>query len=150
MNPIRFTIALVVGILSVAFAPTAQAGRPVNAAPTAIRASAILTTSNVLSTTITVPQAGGVIPKAVHIYADFTIGSLTNVILTPAGAAQDNPVAASYYLCPDVAKTITATGAYHYRVALEEFGGAQYIGIFAKGTGTVTSSAVAVSYKFEY
>lgn len=60
-------------------------------APTQIRAAAILTTSDVLSTTFTIPERNRA--KAIHYYVDFTKGSLTSASIVPAGAASGNPLA---------------------------------------------------------
>jgi ABC-type Fe3+-hydroxamate transport system substrate-binding protein len=146
-------IALLVGLLTLAFANVAVAKSPnINgtAAPTAIRTTAIITTSEVLSTTITVPYNA----KALVVYADFTKGSATNAILTPCGA-NDNGTAGyiaptAYYQNAAYAATYTASGAYLLRVPIEAFGSNVSVGIRTLGTGTMTSSDMLLSYKWEY
>lgn len=115
-------------------------------AATEVRASTVLTNSDVLSTTFTI--AADV--QAVHYYVEFTKGSLTSADFAPAGAMDNNPAAAGYYKSAGKAQTLSATGKYHIRVAREDFGAYRYGGIFALGTGTVASSVAGVKIKFEY
>lgn len=113
---------------------------------TEVRASAILTSSDVLSTTFTIPAD----VQAVHYYVDFTKGSLTSADFAPAAAMDDNPAAAGYYKSAGKTQTFSVTGKYHIRVAREDFGAYRYGGIFALGTGTATSSLAGIKIKFEY
>lgn len=113
---------------------------------TEVRPSAILTSSDVLSTTFTIPAD----VQAVHYYVDFTKGSLTSADFAPAAAMNGNPAAAGYYKSAGKVQTLTTNGKYHIRVAREDFGAYRYGGIFALGTGTATSSLAAIKIKFEY
>ena len=111
-----------------------------------IRASAVLTNSDALSTTFTIPADA----VAVHYFVDFTKGSLTSASFAPAGAMDGNPAATGYFKSAGRAQVIDTTGKYHIRVPREEFGAYRYGGIFSLGTGTVTSSLASIRIKFEY
>lgn len=113
---------------------------------TEVRASAVLTTSDALSTTFTIPADA----KAVHYYVDFTKGSLTSATFAPAGAMDGNPAGSGYYKSAGVAQILENTGKYHIRVPREEFGSYRYGGIFASGSGTATGSLAGIKIKFEY
>lgn len=113
---------------------------------TEVRASAVLTNSDVLSTTFTIPANAA----AVHYYVDFTKGSLTSADFAPAGAMNGNPASSGYFKSAGKVQTLSTTGKYHIRVAREDFGTYRYGGIFVLGTGTVTSSLASVKIKFEY
>lgn len=126
--------------------PPVQAQSSLYKDSTEIRESAILTASDVLSTTFTVPQD----VKAVHFYVDFTKGSLTDATFAPAGAKDGNPAATGYYKAAGYSQTLAADGRLHWRVPREALGAYQYAGVFAVGTGTATSSTAAISYKLEY
>lgn len=113
---------------------------------TLIRGDTVLTTSNVLSTTFTL----GARVKAVHFYVDYTKGSLTNATFTPAGARYGNPDATDYYASLDKVTTVTETGKYHIRVARNDFGASDYVGLLVKGSGTAAGSKAVTYAKFEY
>lgn len=119
---------------------------------TAIRTTAIVTTSDVLSTTFTVAESKRA--KAIHYYIAATIGSATNLTFTPAGAMSTavtlGPASTGYYGTPDAAITVTASGNYHIRVPIAYDGATTWHGILSKGTGTMTSSDALISYKLEY
>lgn len=113
---------------------------------TVIRAPAVLTTSDVIST-FTLPARA----KAVHVYVDFTKGSLTDATFAPAGARDfGNPASSGYFKSLGEAVSVTATGKYHFRLPRETFGAYQYAGVFAVGGGTPTSSSAEISIKYEY
>jgi hypothetical protein len=134
--------------ISAAFAQTEPGVGMSTTNATSIRSSAILTTSDVLSTTFSLTEPSHV--KAIHYYVDFTVGSLTNATFTPAGACDGNPAAAGYYATQDAALTVTASGTYHIRVPVLYDGAPRYHGVFVRGTGTATSSLCAVKYRLEY
>jgi hypothetical protein len=150
-------IALLVGLLTLAFAGVASAKAPNvgPAAPTAIRTTAILTTSDVLCTTVSVPYNA----KALIIFNDFTIGSATNAIVTPCGASV-GPTTVEYvgaYIAPTAyygntayQATYTASGAYVIRFPIEVGGSNRSVGVKVRGTGTMTSSDMLIKYKCEY
>lgn len=141
MKKLIASIALTLVLAGNAFAGL-QGQQLTTTAPLTIRSAAILTTSDVASTTVTVPAN----VTAVRVYAEFTIGSLTNVVITPIG--QVTP-AGTVYAASDKAITLTAGGNESRRIDVEQFPG-RNIGFSAKGTGTVTNSNLALRYKFEY
>lgn len=139
-------IALVAIAAAVCFEPsTAQAQASLYQEATALRASAVLTASDVYST-FTLP--GGV--KAVHFYVDFTKGSLTSASFAPGGAVDGNPAFSGYYRVAGLSQSLTADGRIHMRVPREDFGAHRYAAIVCTGVGTVTSSLASVKYKLEY
>lgn len=140
----RTLVALALGLACLV--PTiSQAQTSLFAAETPVRATAVLTTSDVLSTTFTIPADA----KAVHFYVNFTKGSLTSAEFAPAGAMSGNPAAAGYYKSLGDEQSVTVAGKYHIRVPRESFGAFRYAGIFSKGTGTPTGSDAVISVKFE-
>ena len=129
-----------------ALASLGTAGVVTNTSGTLIRHSAILTTSNVLTTTFTLPAAA----KAAVFVVDFTKGSLTSADFTPAGAHYGNPAATGYYGNIDARVNVTADEKILIRVPREAFGSAVYGGLYIRGNGTATSSAASAAVKFEY
>jgi hypothetical protein len=143
----KLFLALFVGLLSLTgFAQ--EPGNVQTADGTSIRASAVLTSSNVLSTTFTVAEARRA--KAIHYYIAFTKGSLQNATFIPAGAMDDNPDATGYYGDASTSITVINTGNYHIRVPRSQDGGAVYHGIFSTASGSATSSDAVIKYKLEY
>lgn len=112
-----------------------------------LRSPAILTTSDVLTTTSIPTDA-----KAVHLFIDFTKGSLDSATVSTVGQIDNVKTAGatSYYKTPGGALTLTATGRYHLRVPRDDIGTWRYSGINAIGVGTATGSSLGVKYKFEY
>ena len=110
-----------------------------------------LTTANTLLTTFTLSTVGTNPVTAVHLYVDVTaLGSVTSVIVTPAGAKDGNPTSTGYYgdqsnLIRNV-MTETAVGRYHMRVPANEFGAYNNAGFFMKIGGTNTSSSLSAAY----
>lgn len=140
----NFLVALTLAIVCLVPA-LAPAQTSLYAPSQQVRASGVLTTSDVLSTTFTIPADA----KAVHFYVDFTKGSLDSATFAPAGAMDGNPAATGYYKTTGKAENYTATGRFHIRVPREEFGAYRYGGIFTVGTGTTTSSNALIRVKFE-
>lgn len=114
---------------------------------TAVRASAILTGSDVLST-FTLPGAGSG-TAYLNAYVPFTVGSLTSAYVWPCGSMDGNPLSTGYYKSLETSLTLTATGSYLYRIPLSAFGSGKYGGFLVKGTGTATSSAIGISVRQE-
>lgn len=128
-----------------------------------VRAAAILTTADVVSTW-TLPRTGD--PDYYDVWATFTIGSLTNCDVvacgayltspssTSAGITNGGPAAAGYGKKPNNANgtavdsttsyTLTATGTYLLRFPKSAFGDYTFRGVFAKGNGTVTNSSLTL------
>lgn len=112
----------------------------------AARASAVLTTGEVAATRIDLNECWGGI---VTVQADFTIGMLTNVILkfyasmdgTNYYAIQANVAAAA----AEVA-TLTASGTPVF--AMPSLAGWKFFRVTAQGTGTVTNSLLALTYRY--
>jgi hypothetical protein len=122
-----------------------------------VRASAILTSSDVIST-FTLPRTGDA--TYYDVYCDFTKGSLDSCTIAPcacyiatpavtaSGVTNGGPAATSYYK-PAVSNTVTsytmtATGSYRFRIPADQFGDYTYRGIFSIGTGTATSSHLTI------
>lgn len=133
-------------------APASGSAQDITGTTTTIRASAVLTTSDVLSTTQSVNYY--TLGKAAHIYVNIAnMGGLTGITVTPAGArdaAIDGYIApTNFYRDSETSQTFTAAGQYHMRVPREAFGSADYWGVFSRGTGTATSSDMEITYKRE-
>lgn len=101
--------------------------------PTTIRSAAILTGSAVASSTVRIPATAD---QRIMVYADFTIGSLTNVIITPQVSYDGTNW---FNLTSPGALTATATGKYAIPCNCQ---GAKLFRVTAQGTGTVTSSSL--------
>ena len=139
----RIVAAIGAILLVGSLAQAGDQGKPLTTqAPTSIRTSAILTNADVNSTTFTLPADA----TAVRFYADFTIGSLTNVILTPIG---QTGLGTAVYSANGKAVTLTASDSTSFRINAEDFPG-RYVGIKAYGTGTTTNSLLVLKYKIEY
>lgn len=139
---IALSVAVLVAVTSIASAGYVSR----NLDPVELRAAAIVTTSDVV-TTFSAATLGTPDNKieAVVVYVSYTIGSATNVVITPAGAMTGNPAAAGYYKNSSKAVTLTASGTYAIRVPREEFAAGQYMGIVALGSGTQTSSSLTIT-----
>lgn len=101
------------------------------------RAAAILTNAAVAAAQFTATKSAD---GTLSVRADFTVGSLTNVILNP----QVSPDGTTWYdVTTPGALTITATGTKYFSFAI---GGAKFARVTATGTGTVTSSSLTLNY----
>ena len=102
------------------------------------RSAAILTNDAVDSNIVAIPQT---IDGNVQVMVEFTIGSLTNVILKPYVGDGTN-----WYLNTDPGTaTLTASGDYAFVV---NCGGAKQFKLSVTGTGTVTSSSLTVWFGY--
>ncbi|TXH41900.1 MAG: hypothetical protein E6Q97_36660 [Desulfurellales bacterium] len=112
-------------------------------APQLIRSAAILTTGAVASSNFPLQTT---LDQWVNLQADFTIGSLTNVIITPQVS---NDGSTWYDVTSPGAATLTATGTKTIPVCCK---GWKLFRATAQGTGTVTSSSLTltVNYQREY
>ena len=149
--------AIIIAVVSLCVAGKASAEIPIvdSGTTTALRTKAILTSSNVLSTTVSLAGKNNVM--GVMLYIDFTVGSLTNTILTAAGAPalRSN---GTHYPSGEFVKcaasngqlTLTATGLYSWYIPREYFGSSNDIGVFCIGTGTATNSLLGIDYKLVY
>lgn len=103
--------------------------------PFTIRAAAILTNGAVASNTVSLPATA---TQYMMVFCDFTIGSLTNVIIQP----QLSYDGTNWFDLTDPGSlTITATGKKVFPVNGQ---GAKLFRVTATGTGTVTSSSLKV------
>lgn len=103
------------------------------------RASAVLTTSLVGATAFVANKAAD---GRLTVKIDFTKGSLTNVILTPQ-VSDDN---STWYDVTDPGTlTLTADGTKSMTFPIN---GWKWARVGATGTGTVTSSLLALSYRW--
>jgi hypothetical protein len=111
------------------------------------RASAVLTTAEVAATVIDLNDMS---PAGLALWFDFTIGSLTNVILRVYVATDLAPTTWIPLLDVPagtaVAATLTAsaTGA----IALPPAPGFKWMRVTAQGTGTVTGSLLALTWYY--
>lgn len=111
------------------------------------RASAVLTNAEVAGTILDLNDAS---PQGLALAFDFTIGSLTNVIIRVYVATDLAPttwipllyVPAGTAIAATVAAT--ATGA----IALPPAPGFKWMRVTAQGTGTVTSSLLALTWYY--
>ncbi len=139
----RFLAVLLVALVAIpAFAQ--DRGKVLLAgAPTSVRTSAILTTSDVNSTTFVLSQDA----KAVLCYVGFTVGSSSGVYVTPISqATADGTVSKAY------GSRITvpaATDSYVYRIPATDFGG-RYVGFAAAAHTTNTGTLCSLGYRVEY
>jgi hypothetical protein len=108
------------------------------------RASAVLTTGEVAATRIDLNEAWG---GRVVVDLDFTIGSLTNVIVRFYGSMDGTtykPIAADTGAV--ATETITATATRLY--PMSNLTGVKFFRVSVQGTGTVTSSLCAITYRY--
>ena len=109
----------------------------------AARAAAILTTGEVAATAIDLNEAWG---GKVSVALDFTIGSLTNVIVRHYVSMDGT----TYYpLATGTAvltKTVSATATRAY--SMTDMGGWKFYRATLQGTGTVTSSTATLTYRY--
>ena len=147
LTPQQRLFAMAALAIAFALAPAfALAQSSLYTTSTAIRAPLVLTTSDAITTTFTVPQDA----KAVIFYTDLTLGSLTSGTFTPAGARDNNPAATGYFKAVAHERTFTADNRSVIRVPRAELGAYRYAGVFCRGAGTVTGSSASVRYKIEY
>jgi hypothetical protein len=98
-----------------------------------VRAAAILTNAAVASSSISLPATND---QSIMLFCDFTVGSLTNVIITP----QVSYDGTNWFDMTDPgALTLTATGKKSIPLRCQ---GAKMFRATATGTGTVTSSSL--------
>jgi len=106
-------------------------------APVVLRAAAVLTNAAVESTPYVLDSLSS--DGRVMVYLDFTIGSLTNCIVTPKVLGPDG----TYHTnTTPGALTMTATGKYAFPF---DAIGSKRITFDAIGTGTVTSSSLKIT-----
>jgi hypothetical protein len=110
------------------------------------RAAAILTNAEVAATRIDLNECWG---GQVSVQVDFTIGSLTNVILK--GYVSDDGTTyrlVSAEVAVPTAMTATLTATATPVLVFSGLGGWKYFRVSAEGTGTVTSSSLALKYRY--
>lgn len=110
----------------------------------AARAAAILTTGEVAATAMDLNEAWG---GNVNVQLDFTIGSLTNVIVkfyVSMDGTTYVPIAAPTGAVMTETVTATATRAY----AVGNLAGWKFFRATLTGTGTVTSSSATLTYRY--
>lgn len=106
------------------------------------RAAAILTTGEVAGDSIDLNEAWG---SKVVVDFDFTLGSLTNVILRFYASVDGT----TYEPLPDVGGNVSYTlTADSSRLFLLEAPGLKRFRATVQGTGTVTSSSAAFKYRY--
>jgi len=110
----------------------------------AARAAAILTTAEVAATALDLNEAYA---SQVTVQLDFTIGSLTNVIVkfyVSMDGTNYYPVTADTGAL--MTETVTATGVRCYSPG--NLAGWKYFRASVQGTGTVTSSSATLTYRY--
>lgn len=108
------------------------------------RAAAILTTGEVAGTALDLSSAKD---HNVSVTADFTLGSLTNVILR-FYASMDGSVYDLIYI-GSVAASLTLTATDTVTVTMPAIAGYKFFRASAQGTGTVTSSSLTLTYRYD-
>ena len=106
------------------------------------RAAAILTTGEVFGSALDLQETSD---GRVAVDLSFTLGSLTNVIVRFYGSSDDvtyKPIAESGAI---VTETLTADAERMYALSLP---GVRYFKASVQGTGTVTSSSCAFTYRY--
>lgn len=109
----------------------------------AARAPAILTTGEVAATALDLNEAWG---SHVTVFLDFTIGSLTNVVVrfyVSMDGTNYYPIAAGSAV---MTETVTATATRCYAPA--SLAGWKWFRASVQGTGTVTSSSATLTYRY--
>jgi hypothetical protein len=107
----------------------------------AARAAAILTTGEVAAATLDLTKTNGM----VSVDYDFTIGSLTNVVLRWYVSADGTTWVPIEDSAGNVSKTVTATAT---RAVIFDCSGWKNFRASAQGTGTVTSSTLTLKYRY--
>lgn len=107
------------------------------------RAAAILTTGEVDGAVLDLDDSPD---GAVTVDFTFTIGSLTNVIVRFYGSPDNSAWKPLYSGATAVTETLTASGDRHYAVRAP---GVRYFKVSVQGTGTVTSSTCAFTYRYQ-
>lgn len=105
------------------------------------RVAAILTTSEVAAATLDLNKTSG----KVSVEFDFTVGSLTNVILRWYVSKDGSTWVPVEDFAGAVSKTLTATAA---RALVIDCAGWKNFRVSAQGTGTVTSSSLTLNYRY--
>lgn len=108
------------------------------------RASAVLTTAEVAGAAL---NLGQVKDKILSVDTSFTIGSLTNVILTFYASFDGTNYDVITNGVTAMAETLTASAERCYVVG--PLTGYKWFRVSATGTGTVTNSLCAITYRFE-
>lgn len=110
------------------------------------RAAAILTTGEVAAAGLDLNEAWS---ADVAVQADFTLGSLTNVVLrfyASVDGATWYQVYAGTSVLAALTATLTANGT--ITVPVPALGGFKFFRATAQGTGTVTSSSLTLTYRY--
>jgi hypothetical protein len=110
----------------------------------AARASAILTGAEVAASTLDLTK---VHDSRVTVTAAFTVGSLTNCIIR-AYASQDGSTWDLAYDSNGNACVVTLTASDTISIALPCLSGYKFARVTAVGTGTATSSLLALTYNW--
>ncbi len=108
------------------------------------RASAVLTTAEVAGAAL---NLGQVKDKILSVDTSFTIGSLTNVILTFYASFDGTNYDVITNGVTAMTETLTASAERCYIVG--PLTGYKWFRVSATGTGTVTNSLCAITYRFE-
>lgn len=107
------------------------------------RAAAILTNSEVFGTSLDLQVVSNGCEVVVDL--DFTIGSLTNMIVVMYGSADDTTFKPIRMGATAVTETLTASGTRLYALDIP---GVRYFKPGVVGTGTVTASSCAFTYRY--
>lgn len=112
-------------------------------ASTVVRAAAILTTGEVLSTAF---DMANTLDGAVTVDLSFTKGSLDNVIMVSYGSADNVTYKPLHHGVTAVTETLTASGE---RLYMLKPAGVRYVKVGLQGTGTVTSSSATTTLYYQ-
>jgi hypothetical protein len=107
------------------------------------RAAAVLTTSEVAGALLDLSLS---FDNSFSVELDFTIGSLTNVVVRFYGSADGATWRPLSNGTAVLTETITATASRYYMARLS---GVRYVYVSVQGTGTVTSSSCTFTYRYQ-
>lgn len=132
---------------------TANANSVANTTPTVTRAAAILSLTPQF-TTWTVRQEGPNLPAAYLAYVDLTLGSLTSVVIHPAGdpgnGTNRSQAESAWYHGTAVA-TLTTAGKHLIRIPQEQFASSRFVGLRIAPVGPGPGgSSMTVAVKPQY
>lgn len=120
-----------------------------SAAPLTIRPAGALETTGVAElSTATIVQLGiknNYKLAGIEVYTDVTLGSLTNVTITPVASVDGTNGNWGYN--PDYTKTYNASKTYMTYIPAEQLGACSYFGVSVNSSGTIAGNSVRVRVK---
>lgn len=112
----------------------------------AARSSAVLTTGEVAASALDLNEAWG---SNVNVHVEFTLGMLTNVVLrfyVSADGTNWKQIHAPGSTVAAMVSTLTASASIN--IPVPALAGWKHFRVTAQGTGTVTNSLLALTYRY--